>query len=99
MTLFLLYPEWGKAESPSLSEDPLRGFSLVVHCGRREVLVTVLMHIMVSSEPPFILVQMGAVISEEIWLSAVTGHRVRLTVLQPAMTKLGGRYIKCSQRH
>lgn len=44
VTLFLLYPEWGKAESPSLPEDPLRGFSLVVHCGRKKAPVTVLLH-------------------------------------------------------
>lgn len=31
-------------------------------------------------------------ISEEIWLLAVTRHGVRLTFLQPAMTKLGGVY-------
>lgn len=33
-------------------------------------------------------------IFEEIWLSAVTGRRVRLTFQEPAMTKLGGKYIK-----
>lgn len=96
--MFILYPEWGKAESPSLPEDPLRGFSLVVHCRRKEAPVTVLLHKMVSSEPPFILVQMGAVISEEIWLSAVMGHRVRLTFLQPAMTKLGRKVRKNALR-